>query len=467
MRVALVLLVLCNCAHVSAPHEAVAPLPHSASVVVVGGGVAGLLCAHELEKRGIDVVVLEASERFGGRIGTARYAQSQFAEMGLQELWDGNPLLEVARELGLPTEELGSAWSGAVLDGQAYPSKGNTAQEQFELIFNAEEKRAAQTWLLMARRLRTRAETNGLNDSEIAPLQDISFAQWLHAALLPSRVEQYFRLTLEVELAIDAQSVSALFGLLEFGVFLDDAKAHGIVGGNERLITALKASLHGPALVGARVTAVDRTDPKAVRVSYFHQQQLHVIEAAQVVMAIPFFMLHAVQFKPALDTQRQHAINSLIRGRYTVVHLFMKKEAHTFWKGELPFPILSSGKLGVIYGLSNESDIFSLLIYGDAANALHMMSREHKLAEIRDELEVLWPGVSMYITGGEVFSYHPGAVAAWPPGRSPLDTGSQLLRETNQSTTFIGDWLWNAHSDGAAKSAQAAAKQLERVLKTK
>lgn len=39
-------------------------------VVVVGAGLAGLQCAHLLERHGLDVVVLEASDGVGGRIRT-------------------------------------------------------------------------------------------------------------------------------------------------------------------------------------------------------------------------------------------------------------------------------------------------------------------------------------------------------------------------------------------------------------
>ncbi len=44
-------------------------MPESAhDVVVVGAGVAGLSCARELARLGLDVVLLEAAERVGGRV---------------------------------------------------------------------------------------------------------------------------------------------------------------------------------------------------------------------------------------------------------------------------------------------------------------------------------------------------------------------------------------------------------------
>src|SRR5206468_613822 len=40
----------------------------SRRIVVIGGGFAGLACAHELKTAGYDVTVLEARNRVGGRV---------------------------------------------------------------------------------------------------------------------------------------------------------------------------------------------------------------------------------------------------------------------------------------------------------------------------------------------------------------------------------------------------------------
>ena len=45
---------------------------HKKKVIVVGAGIAGLRAASVLDRHGIDVVVLEARDRIGGRIFTSR-----------------------------------------------------------------------------------------------------------------------------------------------------------------------------------------------------------------------------------------------------------------------------------------------------------------------------------------------------------------------------------------------------------
>ncbi|MGH8863370.1 MAG: FAD-dependent oxidoreductase [Burkholderiales bacterium] len=63
-----------------------AEVPAPMRVVVVGGGLAGLTTAYELQKRGIVAQIIEASDVFGGRVATARYPGGLQAEYGLQEM---------------------------------------------------------------------------------------------------------------------------------------------------------------------------------------------------------------------------------------------------------------------------------------------------------------------------------------------------------------------------------------------
>lgn len=71
-------------------------------VVVVGAGIAGLTCAAELQRAGVDVLVVEARDRSGGRIWTGEVAGTQ---VDLGGAWIhgplDNPLAEYCREVGL------------------------------------------------------------------------------------------------------------------------------------------------------------------------------------------------------------------------------------------------------------------------------------------------------------------------------------------------------------------------------
>ena len=72
-----------------------------AAVAVVGAGVAGLTAAHRLKRRGIRVVVYEASDRAGGVVRTER-REGYLAELGPNSLMaPSHEVAEVLSQLGL------------------------------------------------------------------------------------------------------------------------------------------------------------------------------------------------------------------------------------------------------------------------------------------------------------------------------------------------------------------------------
>ena len=80
------------------------PPEHDEPIAVVGGGLAGLVCAHRLRQAGHRAIVHEASDRLGGRVWTIRdyFAEGQIAEHG-GELIDSDhvAMRALVAELGL------------------------------------------------------------------------------------------------------------------------------------------------------------------------------------------------------------------------------------------------------------------------------------------------------------------------------------------------------------------------------
>ncbi len=92
----------------------------AATVVVVGGGIAGLTAAYELGKAGYDCTVLEARERTGGRNftvrggdttvdtygnrQTARFSEGQYMNAGPGRIPQWMVTMDYCRELGVPLE---------------------------------------------------------------------------------------------------------------------------------------------------------------------------------------------------------------------------------------------------------------------------------------------------------------------------------------------------------------------------
>jgi protoporphyrinogen/coproporphyrinogen III oxidase len=76
-------------------------------VLVIGGGVSGLVCAHALRKAGVDALLVEASDRAGGAIRTQR-RDGYLLELGPQSFSGTAPMLELFEDLGIRPQVVGA-----------------------------------------------------------------------------------------------------------------------------------------------------------------------------------------------------------------------------------------------------------------------------------------------------------------------------------------------------------------------
>lgn len=86
-------------------------MPDDPDVIVVGAGAAGLAAARTCRGRGMSVIALEARSRPGGRAHTVT-ADNWPLDLGCGWLHsaDRNPLVRIARELGLSVDERAPPW---------------------------------------------------------------------------------------------------------------------------------------------------------------------------------------------------------------------------------------------------------------------------------------------------------------------------------------------------------------------
>ena len=77
--------------------------------VVVGGGIAGLAAAYEFNERGVDVTLLEAGERYGGKIATTRTDDGLIIEAGADSFLSTKPAaLALCARLGISSRLINS-----------------------------------------------------------------------------------------------------------------------------------------------------------------------------------------------------------------------------------------------------------------------------------------------------------------------------------------------------------------------
>jgi phytoene dehydrogenase-like protein len=89
-------------------------------IIIVGAGLAGLVCAKELVAAGQQVLVLEASDRVGGRVCTDMTEDGYRLDRGFQVLFTAYPAVQ--RHLDLEGVKQRHFDPGAILvkDGKRY-----------------------------------------------------------------------------------------------------------------------------------------------------------------------------------------------------------------------------------------------------------------------------------------------------------------------------------------------------------
>ena len=85
---------------------------HTTDCIIVGAGLAGLACARELVRAGRSVLLLEASDRVGGRVATDTVEGFQI-DRGFQVYLDAYP--EGKRQFDLKALQFGYFEPGALV----------------------------------------------------------------------------------------------------------------------------------------------------------------------------------------------------------------------------------------------------------------------------------------------------------------------------------------------------------------
>lgn len=454
--------------------KAAEPAKVDATVLIVGGGLTGLTTAYELNKAGIDSLILEASPRIGGRIQSVQFQNGDTAEAHMEEYFERNPAYGLLKELELPLAE-DVAHSTVRIGGKVYPYQGEGDRDTYlKGIFSPKEIEAFLKWNDRTWELYEKLHASHYSGKPLPPeleaLTKISFAKFISKQRLPKKVSEWIRVTVEPEMAIEWDKISALDGIDEVRLFLGTPQGFGeknyhVKGGNTKFTQALmaKGGPHKP-ISNALVTAI-RQEPGRVVVRYL-QDGYHYREATAkyVVVTVPVPHIGRIQFEPGLSEDKKKAISTTRFGSYIKVHFGIAPEAAKLWQdkdGESILTMLSDGPAGSVYdatdlqGASMDRDrILTLLLHARFARSLIGQSADVIRQRSAENLDALFPGVKQHIKFAEIFVY-PDAVAYWPLelGRSRFDALANKLREPQDRLYIGGDMTEDSHSEGAVVAA--------------
>jgi monoamine oxidase len=212
-----------------------------ADVVVVGAGLAGLRCATDLVAAGLDVIVLEARDRVGGRVWSHRFANGQWCDRGAEFVDTAHAeVLALAARLGL---QLSAVPSGRDDAARWLDVGGRTAPFSMHHSLSVDLDR----WFDALTALGALVDPDDLAASpaaaelDAAPLSSLvdSLGLSLMARVVIGR-------DVRTEYMLGPDEVSLLMAAWMTALHRrsgDGFEGHRIVGGNDQLATGLAAPL--------------------------------------------------------------------------------------------------------------------------------------------------------------------------------------------------------------------------------
>jgi monoamine oxidase len=309
------------------------------SVIIVGAGFAGLAAARDLHARGFHVRVIEPRARIGGRVHTIRdgFINDQHGEAGGELIdHDHTATIELAQSLGLRLTRILRKGFGSHLVGPGGRVRHHVSQ-------TTDWKRLAAAFSGALGVYRRAGDRHGWDSAVARVLATRSPEQHLKAlgahrkasakevAWLCSQVTSLHGFFLA-----DGGEMSMLMLLDELMSDEDPGarRSFRIVGGNDRLATAMAKKLGKEAiLLQHEVVAITQTE-HGVRVSVRDAREPDdtadgVMEADYVIVTAPATAVRRIRFEPALPEEQHRAIDTLSYGCATKTLLQVTRP---FWR---------------------------------------------------------------------------------------------------------------------------------------
>jgi len=291
-------------------------------VVIVGAGLAGLVAAYELEKRGHRVTILEADPRHvGGRVRTLRLKDGLYGEAGAMRIPTRHELTRhYVREFGLPLRNFVHS------NPQAYYFFRGERQRRADVaklghlyaLPDSERGKSPDDFFDMSigRALKLLTEGEGKDLSAITPttariraFDQQSLQQLAEQAGLSAEAIEFFAVASGSEALMSSAATETLREeLLEvWSQGFDE-----IVGGTDRLPAAFAAKLRTKPRSGCEViTLTQSADKQRAGAIYRQDGARKQVEGDFLLCTLPCPVLSRIEAQPELSGPKWRAIREL------------------------------------------------------------------------------------------------------------------------------------------------------------
>ncbi|HEV3403784.1 MAG TPA: NAD(P)/FAD-dependent oxidoreductase [Gaiellaceae bacterium] len=426
-------------------------------VVVVGGGIAGLSAAWSL--RELDVVVLEASDRPGGRIRSERRGR-YWLNLGAHVFaGPGTPTDRLLREAEVEAVPIPGVLTAVELHGRVVAG-GRVETYPLRLPLRLPERVALVRAGLRLRRAVSRYDRvlrTGDQEQVLAFMADETFAHWLGP--VPDAVDALIRPTLQRSSA-EPEELAAGYGIGYFHLVWDRSGglARALLGGPSSLPEAIAASLGERVRTGVRVREVV-ADGGGVRV----ESDGGELRARCAVLAVP---AHAtLALAPGLPAETAAALRQVVYGPYVVAAFLTRETSPAPWDGlyavataRRSFNLLINTANVVHAREERRAPGGSLMAYSAARLARRLSDADDAevAAAYLEDLDGVFPGAGDLVEETVVHRWEHGLPYV-RPGRYRVQ---RTLEQPLGNVFLAGDYLGSRYTDTAIRTGTAAAEAI-------
>ncbi len=424
---------------------AVLPAKKPKSVLVIGAGFAGLAAAYRLKKAGVNVTVLEARTRIGGRVFSfpVKENKGQIIELGAEWVGDSHERIkQLCEEFKLTL----------------YDNRFNT-----HLSYRGEYKKAGE-WSFSPEMetfwKNRRRWWENLPQKQKVALDKTDWWRFLSQHNFSERDMDVRELLDSTDFGETNRFVSAFAALSEFCESSEKNEMdYRISGGNGRLAEELAKAVGAEnILLSKKVKTVKQT-----------QKDVSIIcedgtsySAEFLICTAPTFSVLKMNWEPGLSSETSEALNAL---QYARIGKYPLVFSERFWEQE-DFDMVTDGPGHYFYhGTKNQAGKGGVLISyatGDKAEVLNSVSAAHKNQLLSDSLKPAFGDVSKYLLGSNAYywgkdEFTRGAYAIY--GKGQWFGIMPALKKPHGRVRFAGEHLadWQGFMEGAVNSGEEAA----------
>ncbi len=391
----------------------------------MGAGFAGLAAADELHRAGVEVTVLEARDRVGGRVWSVPFAGG-VVERGAEFILPGyKTLLEIVERLGLRLVRKGTLY------GDREPRGGEPVTRD------------------QVREAVARIASEAVRADGARTLRDALAAYHLDPA-----VAEAIRARIEVSCAYPADDLAGSVlkeGAAAFGPF----DSYTIEGGNDRIARELVATLGDPVRLMSSVRRIAWSEDE---VRARAGAQVAVADAA--VIAVPAALLGSITFEPSLPPEVTEATRAVRYGQAAKLFAAVREPAPPSATLSVPGRWWCYTQLGA----DGQPAPFVAAFAGSPA-ALERLEVSAGPGRWLTELAQLRPDLDLDPEGAFVSTWQgdPWARGAYSAESAASAIDTETLTRSVGPLSFAGEHTagpWHGLMEGAVRSGVRAAQQL-------